>query len=228
MSNTESQEPQATIPKLEKKKRRGRPPKLPKPPRDKPTHIPGSDLVSDLHKHERVTGAQYWYWVGALPSCPTEVLYLAGMGFPKMTEKVIPANKAGGKTQRIPRVGHVCKLNMDTVAMIRKQLPQIVLRFLEAPRENEAGVGATLDEYIDENNRPRKGYPLTIPTAEEIRTRRETTRTIVPYSRGEHDEPGARYIFAQLCSNQTHPAAGAVYPEPLETTGIEWPEDMQE
>jgi len=198
------------------------------PKKSESTHIAGSSLVTELHQHEKITGNQYWYWVGALPSCPTDVMYLAGMGFPKMTEKVIPGNKAGGKTQRIPHIGHVCRLSLDKIDMIKKQLPQVVLRFMEEPRDSEPGVGAVLGDHIDESNRPRKGYPITIPTAEQIQVSRENKRSVVPYTRREHDEPGARYIFAQLCANQDHPSPESVYPEPLESTGIEWPESQQE
>ena len=182
---------------------------------------PGDALVPDLSKFARGIEKEYFYWVGVLPSCPVEYIDLAGINFPKINENIIPASDRTGGTQRVPVIGSITLLTEKRLELMREVLPRTVIRFFEAPGvQEEPGTGQNLGDL---HVRPRKGHRITIPTDKEIEIRRKQGRPARLYVPGPHDEPAARYMFAQLCKDQEHPERGDHYPDTLDITGLEWP-----
>jgi len=190
-------------------------------------NTPGSALVPDLDTLSAGVTREYVYWVGVTPSCPVEHIDCAGINFPKLNEKIMPRAGQKGKYQRVPVIGALVTLTAAKAAVMRDKLPRTVLRFLnektaqqEADAINSAEAGVNLGDLIQ---RPRKGYLITIPTADEAKARHTP-----PYVARKNDEPAARYMFAVLCENQDKPQRGEFYPDVLEDTGLDWPEDVQE
>jgi len=207
------------------------------PTKNKATRTKGADLVPDLSKHKAGLIQKHFYWIGALPSSPSEALYVAGVDFPKMTEKVTGFGK---DTQRIPGIGHVRELTADQVARIRERLPRVVIRFDGAPPEGIGGPGSQLQsimphERTDAEGRTvlvppprRRGHPITIKTDAEMKKARAAGTPARGYSQMPYDEPAANHIFAVLCADQNQPQANAFYPESLAVTGLDWPGEQQE
>ena len=75
---------------------------------------------------------------------------------------------------------------------------------------------------------PPKGHLITIPTEGDLAERRKSGRAARQYNPDPRDVPAARYIFAQLCADQVNGSRSDVYPEPLEKTGLEWPDKIEE
>lgn len=201
---------------------RAKKPKPEKPPRKK---LSGSAFSVDLEQHKAVMSREYWYWIGTLPSCPTEGAYAGGECFPKM-EEVVLKDGAGG-SRRVPVIGALVKWDEDKIHLIRDRLQRTVVRFTDHGQKKAAEATGTVSDAMGDNgmNLRRKGFLITIPTAEEAQKRRDSGIPAIPYSRQALDEPLARYVFAQLCEDQERPGRGEFYPEPLEVTGLEWPGD---
>lgn len=193
------------------------------PPPKARTRISGASLAPDLEQHKAVIETAYYYWIGALPACPSEHLDLKGVHFPKVVERIVRG--ADGRTQRIPEIGSIVKLTEPQVRAMRDRLRRTVIRFAEAAK-GPIGVGASLS---DQGQIPRRrGSPVTLPTAEEVEERRRNGLASNAYRQEATDEPAARYLFAVLCHDQAQPQRGDHYPEPLEVTGLEWPGDLKE
>lgn len=189
----------------------------------------GSGLAADIHAHDPGIETLAWYWIGAFPQCSGEGLNVGGINFPKINEDI---RGKGGKTQRIPRIGALIQLNRSQIEEIRKRLPRRVIRFTEPLKPEEFVTDANGDEKrlghqtdpFDFEQRRRRGYPIRIPTKEQIERAQANGRTLPRYVRGKFDEPAARYVFAQLCDNQERPTRGEAYPPSLEDVDIDWPE----
>ena len=181
----------------------------------KSSKIPGATLTPDLKKHAASIGKRYAYWIGALPTVPNDVVYLGGIGFPKMTERV---TGSGQETKRFPMIGSVVHMDDDQVRRIQDQIPRVVVRF-NGPDTGEM-------EGLMPDRPKRKGHLVTIPTDAEIEAARRNNRSRRAYVNEEFDEPVARHIFMALCPDQKRPSTGSTYPEPLSETGIEWPDSL--
>jgi hypothetical protein len=170
-------------------------------------------LAAPIDDHGPGISSEVWYWIGALPQCTGEGLDIGGMNFPKINEDVKPAG-IGGKTTRIPRIGALVKLNQDRVELIEDKLSRCVLRFTEPADEDQQ------NDAEDYTQRRRKGYPIRIPTEEQVKAGSRR------YVRGTHDEPAARYLFAQVCADQNNPVRGNAYPDNLEDAPelLAWPD----
>jgi len=202
--------------------RTGKKPKAEKPSRKK---LDGSDFAVNLDHHKAVMSRSYWYWIGTLPSCPTEGAYAGGECFPKM-EEVVLKDGAGG-SRRVPVIGALVKWDQDQIELVRERLQRTVVRFTDGGKKSSAEASGTVSDAMGDNglNLRRKGFLITIPTEAEVQQRRESGSPVIPYSRQAGDEPLARYVFAQLCEDQERPGRGEFYPQPLEVTGLEWPSD---
>ena len=204
----------------------------------------GSDLVYDLEKHRAVITTQNWYWLGALPGCPRETLHIAGVEFSKMTEIVRRNPHNPSQTDRDARIGSLVQLTKAKVELLREKIRLQVIRFVDLPAADAArraearaacktdaakrvhdpieGTGAGL-EALDVTR--RRGHPIRIPTTDDVKAARKHGRVLREYVRDDRDEPAARYLFAQLCANQNQPERSDFYPEPLEVTGLKWPDE---
>jgi len=190
-------------------------------PTKRKTKIAGSEFVADLDDYGLETSSEYIYWVGVLPKCPVPGLDVAGIGFPKMTERLIKDPLQSGKMERIPGLGGFARLTEAKVQLLRERLPRVVLRFTEDEgQRDEPGTGQNMGEM---HIQPRKGYPVTIPSKKDIKDGSRNR-----YIRGDRDEPAARYMFAVLCQDQDHPTRGEFCPPSLEETGLEWPDGVED
>ncbi len=193
------------------------------------THMPGADLTADIAKLANDVGVvrQFRYWVGVTPSCPVEYVDMAGVNFPKLNEIVMPSPQRDGRTIRKPVVGALVWLTEQHVRQIRARLPRTIIRFLDDKGvQEEAGTGQNIGDLVQ---RPRRGQLITIPTPEEVAEARKRGRAVnlyVPDTR--RDAPASRFMFAQLCEDQEHSERGDYYPDPLEVTGLSWPDDIGE
>lgn len=183
--------------------------------------LDGASLVPNLEANREAVEEAHWYWLGALPACPTEHLDLKGIHFPKVEELV--SVKRDGGTQRIPVIGALVQLTIDQVLMLKDRLSRTVIRFRDKAG-GETGVGVPVSSV--ESIQRRKGDPVTIPTVDEVKKAEAAGRATNRYQQRPGDEPAARYLFAQLCENQERPGRGEFYPEPLEITGLAWPGTM--
>jgi len=190
-------------------------------------------LAAPLDAHSPGVDVLRAYWIGAFPGCVGEGLSIAGVNFPKINEDVKRNSGAKGGTQRIPRLGALVRLDHAKVELIRARLLQQVIRFTEVHRPEEFITDSHGDEKrvghqtdaMDYDQPRRKGRPIRIPTETELENARKAGRPLRKYTRGTHDEPAARYLFAQLCTNQEKPVRGEAYPPSLEDADIEWPEE---
>lgn len=192
------------------------------------TKIKGRDLVPDFDAPLSGSLSEYVYWVGVTPSCPVEHIDLAGINFPKLNENIIPDPSRAGRTQRIPVIGSLVNLTEDKIRLMRDRLPRSIIRFSDNQEakgvQEEPGTGQNLGDL---HLQPRKGFLIRIPTDEYVKERQAAGRATRHYVRKKGDEPVARYMFAVLCADQNNPARGEYYPEVLENTGLEWPEEME-
>lgn len=191
------------------------------------TNIAGSELTADIHARSLQQGrvVQYRYWVGITPSAPVETIHCAGIAFPKVTEQLIADQMRTGQKKRAPRIGALVWLTEQKIRLLRERLPRTVIRFLETRGEaEEPGTGVNIGDVAV---RPRRGHLITIPTPEEIADRQKRGKPVRAYQPDpERDVPAARFMFAQMCANQKHPVRGEYYPECLEQTGLQWPEEL--
>ena len=182
----------------------------------------GADLVPDIAKHIKGIIGKWWYWIGTLPGCPREHLDIGSTDFPKQVEDVRQDKR--GKTIRRGQIGSVRQLTHEQLKRIEADLPQCVIRFTDdTPSPGGPGDGL---EALDAPR--RKGRPVRIPTNEQVEKAIEDGRPLRPFAGEVTDEPAARYIFAQLCVDQDKPQRSDFYPDPLEVTGLQWPEDLKD
>lgn len=195
-------------------------------PQQGKTHIGGGDLVPDLEAHKTQTGVSrsYKYWVGVTPSCPREHIDLAGVNFPKVNENLVSDPMRTGNKRRVPVIGAIVDIDAHRIQIMRDKLKRTVIRFLDdGGQVEEPGTGQNVG---DNHVRPRRGQIITIPTAEEIKQRRERGKPTNEYRPHPNDVPAARYMFAQICEDQERGSRGEYYPETLEKTGLWWPDEL--
>lgn len=191
------------------------------------TAIAGKDLTADIAVRTQASGLsrRYRYWVGITSSCPVEWIDLAGINFPKINEKIVPDPLRTGKKRRSPVAGALVWLTEDKIRLMRERLPRTVIRFLDDKGvQEEPGTGENIGDVAQ---RPRRGQVITIPTEEDLADRRKRgkpARVYVPDP--TRDVPASRFMFAHLCEDQDRPERGDHYPDTLETTGLEWPDEL--
>ena len=193
------------------------------------TKVEGRDLVADIESRSVASGVgqRYRYWVGVTPSCPVNGLDIAGLNFPKVNEQIVPdPNRTGQKKRRLV-AGSIVWVTEDKIRLLRERLPRTVIRFTDDKgTHEEPGTGENIGDVAQ---RPRRGHVITIPTDEELADRRRKGKPAHAYIPDpKRDVPAARFMFAQLCPNQDQPEQGEYYPDPLELTGLEWPEELAE
>lgn len=187
------------------------------------TKFEGKSLVPDLEKNRTAVSRLYWYWIGVTPNCPVDEVQIVGTGFPKVEEKVTQIN---GKTQRHPLIGKLVQLDEAAIRRLRERLPRTVIRFIDAKDQHEEpGTGMNLGDVYE---RKRRGHLITIPRESDVAEIEKQGRAVRRYVQDPRDQPAARYMFAQICDDQERGNRGAVYPETLETTGLEWPDEMKD
>lgn len=198
----------------------------PKAPETK-HYTPGADLVPDFDKLGTVAVLrQYRYWVGVTPSCPVEGIDLAGINFPKVNEKLVDDPLRTGRRMRVPVIGAVVWLTEDKIKRMRERLHRTIIRFLRDDGEvEEPNTGKNVG---DVHRRPRRGQLITIPTDAEVEARKKRGKATREYVPHKNDVPAARFMFACLCENQEQGSRGESYPDPLELTGLSWPEEINE
>lgn len=216
----------------EKPKRRGRPPKkkveaapTPEPKPATGAKIKGKDLVPSVATLP--TKKRYAYWVGVTASCPVQAIDCV-VNFPKVNG--VPVKEPGSRIKRLRGVlGAIVWLDAENIRIMRERIPRTVIRVInaEVPDVNDAGKDLEdVTEFAD-TKRP-KAHIITIPTEERLKAAQEAGRPARRYIKQSGDIPAARFMFAQLCEDQVNPRHGSVYPEPLERTGLEFPEPIEE
>jgi hypothetical protein len=191
-------------------------------PRQSATKLSGESLMPNLDATRAVTARRYWYWIGVLPTAPTDNIQITGINFAKAEEVV---TKRGNKTHRHGVIGSLVQLDQGAILRLRERLPRTVVRVFPETTEVVSGTGMQLAEAYE---RKSKGQMITIPRKEDLDALRKQGLPAQPYVQHPNDQPGARYMFAQLCEDQERPQRGSYYPEVLEVTGLEWPDELQE
>jgi len=196
------------------------------------TRIAPSDLVPDFEAHE---GAgvlnEYAYWMGLTANCPAHLINCVELSFSKVNELIVPDVKRPGRMTRVPAIGGLNRnVTANHIAALRERLPRMVIRFTEAresPRDQheEPGTGLNIG---DAHLKIRKGFVITIPSAEQVKAYRAAKVAIPTYTRRPDDEPAARYMYFHFCENQDDPKRGAEYPPTIEEAGIFWPDELVE
>lgn len=191
------------------------------------TRIAGSDLVPNLEQNRELKGVNHSskYWVGVTPSCPVEHIDICGINFPKVNELIVDDPMRTSVKKRVPVIGSVVELTAQKIQMMRERLPRTVIRFLDDQGvTNEPGTGQNIG---DNHVRPKRGHVITIPTDSEIDERRKKNKGLRTYTPSKNDVPAARFMFAVLCEDQERGSRGDFYPDVLETTGLEWPDELK-
>lgn len=184
--------------------------------------ISASALAPNIASEGLGIATRFFYWVGALPECPSEYVTIGGVCFPKMTEKL---QRMPGKAskQRVPGIGAVVPLSPAQLRGIIERLPRTVVRFNSAaPEPIERANGGEL--LFDAAGVRRRGRLITIPTREEVEDAIKRGKPTRAYNEGPFDEPVSKYIFAKLCLNQERGERGDVYPATLADVGLELPD----
>tara|TARA_R100000808_G_C2114929_1_gene127866 strand:- start:390 stop:1052 length:663 start_codon:yes stop_codon:yes gene_type:complete len=171
------------------------------------TKANSNDLIPDLDKLSGSVEHQYTYWIGVTESCPTNHLDVGSIAFPKTMEELVPDPARPGSYQRIPRFGSLHELRKDQVDSIIRGCKHGVVRFTSKEPGKE------------------KGYPIRIPTDEQLELSRQHGRGVRAYVQQPNDEPIAQYIYAVLCEDQDNPRRGEYSPAPLSETGLDWPNE---
>lgn len=190
--------------------------------RESLTKLSGESLTPNLDATRAVVSRRYWYWIGVLPTAPVDNIQITGINFPKAEEIV---TKRGTKTHRQGVIGALAHLDQDAILRLRERLPRTVVRVFPATTEVVSGTGMQL---ADAYERKSKGQMITIPRKEDVDSLRKQGLPVHLYSQHPNDQPGARYMFMELCADQERPQRGSYYPEVLEVTGLEWPDELQE
>lgn len=189
------------------------------------TKIAGADLVPPADVRRPGIERRYKYWVGVTPSCPVEHIDCAGINFPKRNEELL-SERGSSEKKRNEVIGSIVELNEEKIIRLRERLPRLVVRFLNDPGEKEEpGTGQNLGDLY---RQPRKGVIVKIPRAEDVAANKAKGWPTHEYVAQANDEPAARYMFAVLCDDQQRGRRGTTYPETLETTGLEWPDEIVE
>jgi hypothetical protein len=180
--------------------------------------IAAASLVPDLSKFAKdgTSATEYLYWCGLDPKAPVEYVNIAGLTFPKASELIVDDPLRTSTRKRIPVIGQLERVSLQAMTRLRDLLPRTVVRFYNSKEEREEpGTGKNVGDI---HQRPSRGQLITIPTAEAI------ARGVQPYIPSKNDVPIARLIFMQLCADQVRGSRGEFYPDPVEVTGIDWPE----
>ena len=192
------------------------------------TKVGGASLVPDLSRQAANSGVskEYRYWVGVTPDCPRESIDLAGINFPKVNARLTPDPMRTNVKQRVPVIGAIVFLTEDKIRKMLDVLPRTVIRFTDDAGQNEEpGTGKNIG---DNHGRRRKGHVITIATEEDTQLRRKTGKSARTYTPDpKRDVPAARFMFAQICTDQVNGSRGEVYPDTLENSGLEWPDEIQ-
>ncbi len=195
----------------------------------KKARFAGSSLVPDIEGRRASLGiiTEVVYWVGLIPSCPTDAITLAGVCFPKMNERLIadPMRPGSGKKARVPVNGAIVRLTAAHIERMRDRLRRTVIRFYEAAQKDEPNTGINVG---DDHYRARRGQVITIPTAEDIKKRIEKGRPTREYVPAEFDLPAADFMYAVPCPDQANPERSQKLPDVLSETGLDWPGDEDE
>lgn len=176
------------------------------------TRISAESLKPPLQDSVSVT-KQYTYWIGVTSDCPGNFLTCGGINFPKITDKMEPDPMKPGSQRRIPEIGCLHPLTQRQMESIIENIPFCVIRFQE-PREGQEG-------------KPRKGYPVRIPSPARIEKAKKHGTALPQYIQQPGDEWAAKYMFAVLCDDQENPLRGTSYPPTLAEAGLEWPDEME-
>jgi hypothetical protein len=174
--------------------------------------VEGSALVpSEEVLQTKAVATRLRYWCGALKSAPREVVYIAGVDFPKLTEKVSKNPADPSRTQRIPQAGMIHELTVAQVEAIQSRLPHMVARF-----------------HLGKDGESRHGKIIRIRSEKELEEYRQAKLPLPIYEPEAGDEPLADHVFMVLCEDQENGQPGTVYPEPLSHTGLEIPGDDEQ
>lgn len=192
------------------------------------THFAGADLVpsaADLRGSGGVLRT-FRYWIGMTPSCPLSSIDIAGVNFPKVNELLVPDPMGGHQRKRVPVIGAVVNLTERHVRKLRDRLKRTVIRVIDQPAvQEEPGTGLNVGDPV---MRPRRGIPITIPTAAEIAERQAKGKPTRAYVADSRDVPAAHFLYAVLCADQKNGSRGSHYPETLDVTGLVWPDEIDE
>ena len=185
------------------------------------TKLAGSDFLPT--PQQTATVSRYRYWVGVTPDCPVENLTIGGISWPKINERLIADPRRTGEKRRLPVIGAIVWIDKQRMQVIKRDTPLTVMRLM-LPSQSASRHMETISDNVE---RPPSGHVITIPSPQDIEDAHREGRAINHYHHdAEKDVPAARYMFAQLCEDQENPQRGEYYPDTLEKTGFEWPEEL--
>jgi len=196
-----------------------------------PARVAGSALAPQFAETSRGYNAETYFWVGCNRQCPTESVDVAGINFPKVTEKLQRVPGQPGKFTRVPRIGSIVALTKQQVLRLIADLPRKIVHVVPDEAAEAAAAAAEAADLAggrikrpkgDDVERPRRGFVRTIPSEAEQKVQQERGR-FRPFVHKEGDRPAAEFLFCVPCENQVEPLPGLAYPSTLSVTGIEVP-----
>ena len=189
----------------------------------KPRIVKGSSLIPDLSSPAGAKYADSKYWMGALPSLPSNVAHVAGMTFAHTMS--ILTQGADGQMVGTPGIGVLRQLFVDQLEKLQEALPYLVVRFhnQKIPVGADMVRGATdisgpknTDPTENPENWFRPGHIIRIPRPEQEAILREAGR-FHPFIPGPNDEPLAAHIYCVKAEQR-----GSAFPPSLAETGLEF------
>lgn len=187
--------------------------------------VGGESLVPRIDPGSVAVQRECLYWVGALPSLPTEHVDLCGVNFPKVNELLVPDPMRSDRKIRVPVIGAIARISVAKLRAIQERLQRTVVRFYDdaRPVKDEPGTGENIG---DVHQRPRRGQVITIPRAADIEAAEKAGRAARRYTPDPRDVPIAKFLFMELCENQETGNRRDTYPDPLAETGLEFPAEI--
>jgi hypothetical protein len=198
-----------------------RAPRQPRGKNAKPLVVPGAKLIPDLNDHSEALSEEVFFWVGMIMEAPVENLTIAGIRMSKTQERVVRSKSDPKKHDRFPVYGGICRMTRQRFNTFCETMSRTIFRFhsSEAIKE-ELGTGVNMGDVHVQH---RRGYPIQIPSAELIASRKANGKSVRPYRASAMDEAAAYYCYAIECHNQAKPKRGEDSPDTLDITGIVWP-----
>lgn len=168
-------------------------------------NIPG-DLITEEHT----------FWLGVTPDCPRGQIDVAGLHFPRSTERII-FNEAG-KQVRVPEHGtlnkFVSKYHFEELCRV---LPRLVIR--PSKQVHQDGSGENIGDPIQRS----KGRLIKIPDDKMIAGAADHGRKLKPYVKQPGDRPATEFMYFVHCPNGIR---GHDY-QTIAEDGLEWPEELE-
>ncbi len=183
----------------------------------KTTKVDAASLAPDFDNIPgELIAEEYCFWMGVTADCPRGQIDVAGMCFPRGTER-ISINDAG-KQVRVPENGTLNQfVSRHHFEELCKVLPRLVIRPSKPVLQD--GSGENIGDPINRS----KGKLIKIPDEKMIAGAADGGRRLKPYVKREGDRPATEFMYF------IYAPSGVRGPnfQTIAEAGLEWPAEIQ-